>query len=113
MKRNTILLLMLLLMGTLTWAAKAWQAPMQFTQPDGSTLTVYLHGDENFSWYTTSDGVLLRREGNNFYVASVTQRGQLLPTMQLAHNAMERKAHEVSLAKAQNHDLFYRQAAAN
>ena len=113
MKRNTILLLMLLLMGTLTWAAKAWQAPMQFTQPDGSTLTVYLHGDENFSWYTTSDGVLLRREGNNFYVASITQRGQLLPTMQLAHNAMERKAHEVSLAKAQNHDLFYRQAAAN
>ena len=37
-------------------AVKAWPYPVQVTQPDGSTLTILLHGDENRSWKTTTAG---------------------------------------------------------
>lgn len=48
------------------WAAKAWNQPITVTQPDGTTITVYLHGDEDFSWYTSVDGKILIRNGNTF-----------------------------------------------
>jgi M6 family metalloprotease-like protein len=37
-------------------AVKAWPYPVQVQQPDGSVLTILLHGDENRSWKTTPDG---------------------------------------------------------
>jgi M6 family metalloprotease-like protein len=38
------------------------------TQPDGTTITVRLHGDEYHSYYTTEDGTPLRRLDNGFFV---------------------------------------------
>lgn len=39
---------------------------MTFTQSDGSQITVYLHGDADYSWYTDTEGNLLQRVGNDF-----------------------------------------------
>lgn len=41
--------------------------PFQYTQPDGSVITLILHGDEYFSWTTDTDGRILERGSDGFY----------------------------------------------
>lgn len=50
------------------WAVPASPNPFQITQPDGSTLMVKLVGDEYHAYYTTEDGIPLRRAENGFLV---------------------------------------------
>lgn len=92
-------------------AAKAHRAPFPVTQPDGTTLTVRLYGDEDLHWYTTLDGVMLAPVGKAFYVARVLQ-GALEPTAQLAHEASERSETERQLIDQQDKSLFFDHAAA-
>ena len=37
-------------------AVKAWPYPVCVTQPDGTPMTILIHGDENRSWKTTPSG---------------------------------------------------------
>jgi len=69
-------------------------------------LTVVLHGDEHFHWYSTVDGVILARADGQFFVAQIANDGAIVATEQLAHNAQQRSASEVSLAAKQNLNLF-------
>lgn len=48
------------------FAVKAITAPITIIQSDGTPITVLLHGDENFSWYTDVKGNILERHGNDF-----------------------------------------------
>ena len=64
--KKTILTLALALGLSSAWAAKAWNMPITITQPDGTTITVFQHGDEHFSWYTSLNGTILNRIGNTF-----------------------------------------------
>lgn len=107
MKKIIISLAFALAGMTSTFAAKAYPEPFTVTQSDGTSLTVTLHGDENFSWSTTSDGVLLVQIGSNYYVAEVEEDGSLKATPQLAHNAELRSETENSLAKSQDRKKFY------
>lgn len=91
-------------------AAKANSLPVMITQPDGTSLTVLLHGDENVNWYTTLDGALLVKEGNAYYVAKVSDNGQLMQTRQLAHSQLMRNTEESNLILSQNHAAFARYA---
>lgn len=61
-------------------AIPASKRPIQVRLPDGSTLTVRLHGDEFFSWYTTVDGYLINRNADGFfeYVSEVGTEGERL-----------------------------------
>ena len=56
MKRLFLALLALLAFSLQLFAVKAWPYPVTVTQPDGSTLVIRIHGDENRSWKTTLDG---------------------------------------------------------
>lgn len=47
-------------------AGKAWPHPITVTQSNGQTITVRLHGDEHFHWYTDMQGNILERHGNDF-----------------------------------------------
>lgn len=107
MKKIIISLAFALAGMTSTFAAKAYPEPFTVTQSDGTSLTVTLHGDENFSWSTTSDGVLLVQIGSNYYVAEVEEDGTLKATPQLAHNAELRSETENNLAKSQDRKKFY------
>ncbi|MBO5817047.1 MAG: M6 family metalloprotease domain-containing protein [Paludibacteraceae bacterium] len=49
-------------------AVTATPEPFEVTQPDGSTITVRLIGDEYYAYYTTLDGTPLRRLDNGFFV---------------------------------------------
>ena len=54
--RKFLLLLVLGLFCTIAQAVPADNAPGKVRQPDGTTLTVCLHGDEFFNYLTTIDG---------------------------------------------------------
>ncbi len=54
----------------LTLSAKpAYRGGIEQTQPDGSTITVYQHGDEFFHYTTTEDGTWVERQTDGFYRA--------------------------------------------
>ena len=58
----------LVLLNTLpTQAAPARRQPITLFQPDGTTLTVLLHGDEWCHWTTDLDGKLLVKNDQGFY----------------------------------------------
>ena len=88
------------------FAAKAHTALTTITQSDGSQLTIRLHGDEHFSWYSTADDVLLVQVGSNYYVAQVEEDGTLKATPQLAHNAGERGTVEEQVINNQDKEKF-------
>lgn len=45
------------------WADSANPNPIKMRQPDGSTITLRLHGDEFCSWYTSEDGRTVYKRG--------------------------------------------------
>lgn len=59
-------------MSVSLWAVTATPYPFCVTQPDGTTITVRLHGDEYHAYYTTVDGTPLRRLDNGFFVEDQT-----------------------------------------
>lgn len=91
-------------------AAKANTAPTLVKQADGTSIIVCGHGDEHFSWYTTIEGALLYHEGNDFFMAYVTQHGELQSSGILAHEVSERTAAEQVIANSQDRQAFYRTA---
>ena len=90
-----------------SWAAKADPTPTVVTQPDGTQLTIIVHGDEDCNWYTTSDGVLLYPIGNSYFVASISANGEIAPTTLLAHERSMRSDNETSIIAKQDKAAFY------
>ena len=70
MSRNCIkfMLALSLMLGAAlrAGAVGAWPYPIVVTQPDGSTITIQLHGDEFFHW-TTSEGRTVKMSEDGFY----------------------------------------------
>jgi M6 family metalloprotease-like protein len=62
-------------------AVPATPYPIQRQMPDGSELTVFLRGDEFFSYYLSEDGYLIQQDDQGFfrYIQTTTQ-GMHLPT---------------------------------
>lgn len=108
MKLSKILLVMTLMVISIpSWAVKANPKPFEITQSDGTRLTVRLNGDEYFHWYSTTDGVILSRQGNDFYVANIDENGNVRPTELLAHNLSVRPFEERNVAAKQNRASFF------
>lgn len=95
------------LMGIVSgFAAKAYPGIVTVTQSDGTELNVRIYGDEHFNWLTTEDGVLLVKEGNNYYIAETTSYGTLKATSYIAHNANKRVPAEIKAIKKQDLSRF-------
>ena len=95
------------LMGIVSgFAAKAYSGIVTVTQSDGTELNVRIYGDEHFNWLTTEDGVLLVKEGNNYYIAETTTSGTLKATSYIAHNANKRVPAEIKAIKKQDLSRF-------
>ena len=105
--RRILLLLAVSLTTALAWAVKADPTPIVVTQPDGTRLTVVLHGDEHINWYSTLDGVLLVQTNAGYFVADIDDNGELTATRQLAHDRNERQATELTLVEQQPRDRFF------
>ncbi len=107
MKRALFTIVAFMLANLSIWAARAYNLPTDIAQADGATLTVIGHGDENFHFYTTTDGVLLCQVGNGFQVARISDNGEIIPSGLLAHNKANRSAAEQEAAASQNRTKFF------
>ena len=65
--RKILLIFVMALMCLIARAVPADPTPARITQPDGSTLTVQLHGDEFFNYLTTSDGYTVIKNKAGYY----------------------------------------------
>ncbi len=77
-------------------AVKAYPHPVTITQPDGSKITVRIHGDESFHYTTTIDGFMLERDKAGYfrYVNYDFTTGVKTLSAQRARNVGERTEDE-------------------
>lgn len=71
--------------------------PGKVVQPDGTTLTVKLTGDEFAHITVTTDGYTLVEETGGYYYAQAGTDGTLVSTGVLAHDPEDRQANETAL----------------
>lgn len=105
--KKYVLLTLMLYITTSMWASGIYRLPVTVTQADGSTLTLIGHGDENFHWSTTTDGVIVVKNGDSFYVANIDNDGKLKPSKFMAHNLSERSLQEKDVISQQDRERFY------
>ena len=96
MRRVSTIVMMLVIITVSIMAIPAHKKPIQVTQPDGTTVTIQLHGDEWLHFNTTADGYSVVKNQQGFYVYAEKKNGELKATQIVAHNAQERKAQELA-----------------
>ena len=82
-------------------AVPAKPTPLTLQQPDGTTITVLLVGDESFHYYQTLDGVPLVRHDDGSLHYACLQGDLLSSTGVLAHEAAQRTPDETRLVLQQ------------
>ena len=96
MRKLLSLIAALLFAGlTAAWADPANPDPVKIKQPDGSTVTLCLHGDEYYSWYTSEDGkTLYKKDANGWWRPA----GKPTPN--------QREISQAKLLRAQRDEMF-------
>jgi len=91
-----------------TIASPAYPKPIQFTQPNGSTVTITLKGDEHTKWAATTDGYTLMSSATGYYEYAITDsRGFLIPSGVAAKNAEKRTTEDLSLLSGISKGLLF------
>ncbi len=96
-----LILFMLTLTTLQTWARPGWQKPVDVIQPDGTTVTLLMHGDEFLHFMTTTDGYTVVRGTDGYYRYAQRIDGQLHATDFVANNPEARTAAERSFLSGQ------------
>ena len=78
------------LMCLIARAVPADPTPAQITQPDGSKLTLVLHGDEFFNYLTTVDGYTVVKNNAGYYTYAQLKGDQLIPSHFIARDENQR-----------------------
>lgn len=105
MKR--IQLWMLLVIGSLTqhiWAVPADPTPREYTQPDGTVITIRLRGDEFCHWTETSNGLIVKKAPDNFYYYAQLS-GDAITLTSTKANDSKLTSQELSLYKAERQKI--------
>ena len=68
MKRVSTIALLSILITSVCYAIPAKPGPRVVTQPDGDTLTVFVHGDHRFNWLTDVHGNRIEQQADGRYV---------------------------------------------
>lgn len=76
MKRILLSLSLLLALSTTAFAAKARPGRLAVTLTNGELTTVTLRGDEHFNCYVTTDGRLVKRDGNRWRLATEAEKAE-------------------------------------
>ncbi len=96
MKKIAFLTMAMLLGVTSLWARPGYTKPVDVRQPDGTTITLLMHGDEYLSFMTTIDGYTVVKGDDGFYRYVQKVDGKLAPTAIIATNPSQRLAKERS-----------------
>lgn len=62
------------------WAVQANPAPFTVQQPDGTTITLKVRGDEYYSWLQDPNGYTVVRDGERYVYAQLGAKNELVPT---------------------------------
>lgn len=105
--KKTILLLILLTLTASLFAVPASPEPIVIKYDDGSTLTVFLKGDENFHWHETLDGFQVKENVNGHfeYVQKGIHKTNTLSGI-LAHDPDIRDSKETLLVSELSKDII-------
>jgi M6 family metalloprotease-like protein len=113
MKFSSVLLILSLtstFFCTNLFAIKATPYPVNITQPDGTVLTVRIHGDESFNYKTTLDGYPLITDKNDILTyALADSNGKLISTSMKATNIESRSTNERRFIKKLNPEIVLSQ----
>ena len=83
--------IMLFVGGFSADAVPAYPGLISFVQPDGSTIRIYLKGDEKVKWAETEDGYSILFNAQGYYEYAVTDtKGDMIPSGIIANNSEDR-----------------------
>lgn len=68
--------------------------PMEWTQPDGTSVTFFLRGDEHWHYQMTTDGFVLVEQDGALYYGIAGEDGQIVAGKRIAHNPNKRRCCE-------------------
>ncbi len=94
--KKTALAAIMLLFALCAMAVPAKQGIIKIKQPDGSSLSIMLHGDENWHYTTTSDGYLVQQDEEGYYVYAQMNNGIQTATSIRAHKPAKRTSEEIA-----------------
>ena len=93
--RKIVLVAVVLFAAMMLKAAPAYPGLITVTQADGSEVSFYLHGDEYFSYKTSTDGYLLATGESGLLEYGQFLNGKyVVPTGIAAHNELNRSLTE-------------------
>ncbi len=111
---QTVFLLCMLFAGQMTnqaLAVTAYPYPVQVKQPDGTSITVVMQGDERVKWAKTVDGfTLMYNTKGVFEYAVQNSNGDLTPSGVAASDISSRNSAELSLLAKTQKGLLYTQS---
>lgn len=108
MKKLLFAFLLALLMPALAKAVPAYPRAITYTQPNGDTLTVTLHGDEHIHWAVTTDGYTLLSNAQGYLSYAMQMgNGDLVPTNVAAKNVAQRTSQEQNYLQTVKRGLRY------
>jgi len=86
----------------------AYPYPVKVNQPDGTTITVILKGDEHVKWAQTLDGYSIMRNSKGvFEYATQDSRGDMIPSGISVSEISSRKSAELNLLAKTPKGLLY------
>ncbi len=105
--KKILTLTVVLLTTSALWAVPAKRGVRTVTQPDGTTISIELHGDEHFHFTTTDDGYLVQQNADGVYeYAEYTAEKVIKPLGIKAHSERNRTLADIKnlsrAVKAQN-----------
>ncbi len=111
MKKTFIFIIALLAALLIQLSANAVPAKpgmIEFSQPDGTSLKIYLHGDEKIKWATSLDGYTLIFNSEGYYeYATLNINYDLVPSGIIAKDIESRSISENNFLSGVSKNLFY------
>jgi len=90
------------------FSSPAYPRKTKFTQPDGSTITITLKGDEHNKWAITTDGFTLLSNSQGYFEYAITDsRGYMVPSGVVAKDIEKRTSKDNDILSKTKKGLFY------
>ena len=104
MKKIALTIAMLLTVAT-SWARPGYTKPVDVFQPDGTTVTLLMRGDEFMSFMTTIDGYTVIKGEDGYYRYADKQGDSLVATAVVARNPEQRKAEDLQFLNTRKKNI--------
>jgi M6 family metalloprotease-like protein len=106
--KSFILFVICFLISRFIFAVSAYPGLVEFVQPDGTKLNIYLKGDEKNKWAQSEDGYTLLHNKNGFFEYAVQDaNGDIVLSGVTAKNIGQRDMKEKSLLDKTGKSLFF------